>query len=119
MEPAQSLETWQDAVNPAPDVAGLHWVLGKLLQLPEDKAGAERRKFWGRLAGEVRPLLMAGEDGRRYLLPAEKVLEERKNSENPELYAVFPFRVFGVGKPSLGSASRTWKSDGSPSPDVR
>jgi hypothetical protein len=101
MEPAQSLETWQDAVNPAPDVAGLHWVLGKLLQLPEDKAGAERRKFWGRLAGEVRPLLMAGEDGRRYLLPAEKVLEERKNSENPELYAVFPFRVFGVGKPDL------------------
>jgi hypothetical protein len=31
-----------------------------------------------------------------------------KNKENPELYAVFPFRVFGVGKPDFQLARDTF-----------
>jgi len=34
------------------------------------------------------------------LLPADR-FDKLKNKENPELYAVFPFRVFGLGKPDL------------------
>ena len=30
------------------------------------------------------------------------------NSENPELYAVFPYRLFGVGKPDLEVARETY-----------
>ncbi len=36
MEPAQSMETWQQAVNPLPEIAGLRFVLPRLLALPEE-----------------------------------------------------------------------------------
>ena len=93
LEPAQALETYQKAVNPMPDVAGLHWVLARL----RDEGLAE---FRGQL-----PLLPIA-DGR--LQPAGQVLEEPKNSENPDLYAVFPFRLIGVGKPSLDLGRKTF-----------
>jgi len=41
MYPAQALETLQDAANPTPDVAGLHWVLKKLLSLAENEVCAK------------------------------------------------------------------------------
>ena len=43
-EPAQSLETWHVAVNPVPEIAGLKYVIGRLLELPADdrSAGTER-----------------------------------------------------------------------------
>jgi hypothetical protein len=93
MEPAQALETYQKAVNPMPDVAGLQWVVARLRDegLREFKA-------------QLPPLPIA--DGR--LLPAAEVLEEPKNSENPELYAIFPFRLVGVGKPSLELGRRSF-----------
>jgi len=31
------------------------------------------------------------------------------NSENPELYAVYPFRMYGLGRPDLDVALNTWK----------
>jgi alpha-L-fucosidase 2 len=41
------------------------------------------------------------------LLPAE-VIDKGHNSENPELYAVYPFRLFGLGKPGLDLARATF-----------
>jgi len=101
MYPAQALETFQDARNPTSDTAGLHWVLTRLLDLPEEKVRTQRRMFWTALQKKVPPLPMAEEDGKQYLLPAGEVFGDRGNSENPELYAVFPFRLYGVGKNGL------------------
>ena len=109
MYPAQALETLQNAKNPTPDVAGLEWVLGKLLDLPEKTAGAERRAFWTRLRQSLPPLPMAGEEGEQRVVGAERIFGGRGNSENPELYAVFPFRLFGVGKPNLDIGRRTFE----------
>ncbi len=50
---------------------------------------------------------MAEENGKRWLLPA-RTYSERRNSENPELYAVFPYRAYGLGKPDLETALETW-----------
>lgn len=109
MYPAQALETLQDAKNPTPDVAGLDWVLGKLLGLSEQVTGAERRASWGRLRKSLPPLPMAGEEGHQWVLGAEQDFGGRGNSENPELYAVFPFRLYGVGKPGLEIGRRTFE----------
>jgi hypothetical protein len=106
-EPAQSLETWWEAVDPLPEIAGLMWVLDGLLgHLGEPLAGAERRENWRRLRGEL-PSLPMSEDG-RYLLPARQFAEE-KNVENPELYAVFPYRLFGAGRPGLEMGRETFR----------
>ncbi|MCX7428069.1 MAG: DUF5703 domain-containing protein [Planctomycetia bacterium] len=108
MYPGQALETYQDAANPTPDVAGLRWVLGRLLELPERHAGAERREFWTRLLAAIPPLPTGDENGEKIILPAGKIFGGPGNSENPELYAVFPFRLYGVGKPDLDVGRRTY-----------
>jgi len=109
MYPAQALETLQDAENPTPDVAGLHWVLKGLLALPRSKTGSTRRAFWTRLADKIPSLPMEETDGETYILGAGKVYGGRGNSENPELYAIFPFRLYGVGKPDLEVGRRTFQ----------
>ena len=111
LEPAQVLETWWIAVNPAPDVAGLRFTLDGLLAL---KAGtAADQQLWKRLRGELPEVSLRMVAGRQAIAPAEK-WEKRQNAENGELYPVFPFRCFGLG---LGSAElvdwtmkhRSWK----------
>jgi hypothetical protein len=108
MKPAQSLETWQNVVNPTPDIAGLRFVLSGLLALPEAVTGPQRRAQWRRLLGEVPPLPMGQAEGAEVIAPAAEVLQDRSNVENPELYSVYPFRVFGVGKADLDLARETF-----------
>jgi hypothetical protein len=108
MKPAQALETFQNAVNPAPDIAGLRWVLAGLLQLPEEQLDAQRRQRWSRLLKEVPPLPTVTEGEKTRLLPAQTVIGKESNIESPQLYAIFPFRLFGVGKPDLETARYTF-----------
>ncbi len=108
LKPAQSLETWQKAVNPLPPIAGLRFALSGLLSLPPDLTGEERRASWRRLLGHLPSLPAKEEAGRRFLLPAQE-FGQLRNSENPELYAIFPYRLFGVGKPSLQTGRLTFQ----------
>ena len=110
MEPAQSLETYWDVVNPAQDVAGLRWDLARLLELPGDLVRPERRAYWAALAPQVPELPSTDEGGARRLTPAGEVRCGRTNIENPELYAVWPYRLYGVGKPDLGVGLATWQA---------
>ncbi len=102
IEPSQALETWQDATNPLPEVAGLRWVLGRLLALPAALLGAHRGG-WERFCGELPPVPLREENGQRFLAPAAR-FEQPKNREIPELYAIFPYPIYGVGKPDLEMA---------------
>jgi len=107
--PSQSLETWHEAVNPLPDVAGLQWVLDGLLALPENKLPSELRTEWQELRNILPPLPTRTYvwEKRIEILPALEY-DRCANSENPELYAVFPYRLFGIGKPDLEIGRATW-----------
>jgi hypothetical protein len=100
LSPSQSLETWQDAVNPLPDVAGLHYVLTRLQsdKIPLSKPAQNALRKMLQQLPEV-PVKEIG--GRKVFTPAERVSGESKNVENPELYAVFPFRLYVVDKPEV------------------
>ena len=107
IKPSQALETWQIAVNPLPEVAGLRWVNDALLQiaaLPEPD-----RKAWTELRELLPPLPSRVEywNKKKYLVPALQY-DVLGNSENPELYAIFPYRHFGVGKPELEVGRETY-----------
>ena len=106
-EPAQALETWWECVNPMPEVSGLRFVLKQLLELPEKLPGEERREKWQRLLGELPPIPTRTVDGETILAPADSYAN-KNNIENPELYAVFPYRLYGVGKPDLEMAQRSF-----------
>jgi len=98
LDPAQVVETWWIAVNPAPDVAGLQFCLDELSAL---KAGtAEDQARWREFRGEIPEVYLQTIEGRQAIAPAEK-WEKKCNAENGELYPVFPFRCFGL---ALGSA---------------
>lgn len=107
-DPAQSLETFHSAVNPLPEIAGLRFVLPRLLALPEDLTGEARRARWTRILNELPPIPVADVAGKKLLRPADKI-SGAANSENPELYAVFPFRLHGVGRPELEMARATYE----------
>jgi hypothetical protein len=109
IEPSQALETFQKAVNPLPPIAGLRRVTEGLMSLPVSLTTEADRAFWRRLAGELPELPRRQTMMRSVLSPAAEILEEAKNSENPELYAVFPYRLFGVGKPDLELARNTYE----------
>jgi len=100
MHPSQALETWWKCTNPMPEVAGCIAVTDRLLGLPDAAAPPAERKLWRRLRDKMPELPTRQIDGKTALAPAEKFANKR-NSENPELYAVFPFRLVAVGRPHL------------------
>jgi hypothetical protein len=106
-EPAQALETWHDATNPLPEIAGLRYVMPKLLELPAELTTAAQRSRWSRMLEELPPIPVGEKDGTNVVLPAER-FDRKKNVENPELYCVFPFRLFGLTKPELSLARTTF-----------
>jgi len=99
MEPANSLETWWIAVNPAPDLAGLRYCINGLLKM---KAGSSDDQYhWAKLLEEMPDIPMQTIDGKLAIAPAQDYVKKRKNLENAELYPVFPFRCYGI---ALGNA---------------
>ena len=122
LDPDNSIEMYWKARNPAPDIAGLRWVLAGLLALPPDLTTVEQRGRWKKLLEAIPELPKGEKSGAKVLLPAE-VYDKGHNFENPELYAVYPFRHFGLGKPGLDLARATfaarrfktngcWRQDG-------
>ena len=110
-EPSQSLETWWDAANPTPEIAGLAHVLDGLLALPEELLPAADRPFFEGFRQELPPLPVGvpeGVDGEAQLLPAERYAE-RNNMENCELYAVFPYPVGALGTEHERAAQRAYE----------
>lgn len=97
MHPAQALETWWEATNPANELAGLHALTTRLLTLPEELTTPEQRQAWTALQKKL-PALPTRKIGEELVLaPAEK-FDRKCNIENPELYAVFPYRLVSFEK---------------------
>jgi alpha-L-fucosidase 2 len=108
LSPAQSLETYWDSVNPAPEIAGLRFILPRLLALPVEPTTPEQRQQWQRMLKELPPLPTRQIQGQTALGFAE-MPGSKHNAENPELYAVFPFRLYGLDKPELKMALRSFE----------
>ncbi len=106
--PAQSLETWWQTDNPLPEIAGLRWVLNLAMALPKHAVSKLARAEWEGLQKILPAIPTRQVDGEKVLAPGES-FSNRQNMENPELYAVFPFRHFGVGREGIDAATRTFQ----------
>jgi hypothetical protein len=109
VDPAQSLEALPWTVNPMPEIAGLRFILPRLLALPNTLTTEAQRTRWTRILKELPPLPVADVKGVKLLRPSGS-FTGGNYSENPELYAVFPYRLFGVGKPDLDMARTTYEA---------
>jgi len=106
-EPAQSLETWHAATDPLPEIAGLRYILPRMLDLPPDATTEAQRAAWKKTLADLPEVPTRTEGQKKFLLPARK-FSNKANVENPELYAVWPYRLYGVGKPDLAVGIETF-----------
>jgi hypothetical protein len=109
LSPTQAVETyWKDVINDAPTTAGLKNITTRLCALPERLTTVEQTALFAKMKAacpEV-PTEEIDDHGKniRKLAPAEKYAKERTNCEHPELYPVWPFRLFALGRPRLDEA---------------
>lgn len=109
LDPAQALETyWEGTINPMPEVAGLKAVTNSILDIDAALVGKDLKDLCVKLENELPEIPLATVKGKQVLMPAE-VLGEKKNVENPELYAVFPYRLYGLTKDDIKLAEISYK----------
>jgi alpha-L-fucosidase 2 len=104
-----SLEQATDTTNPAPDIAGLITILPKLAACTPDAA---QRTLWTNMHAALPPLPRKVSNGQQILTLAELTPARVSGFEKPELYAMFPYRLYGVGRPDLDLGLETWRQRG-------
>jgi len=106
--PDQALETYQSpCTNPVPDIAGLQKVCTELLALPASQTTPSDQAQWQSLLNAVPPLPFGTNAGSRVILPAQ-AYGSPANTENPQLYPVFPYRLYMLQKTNLSVAQTTF-----------
>ncbi|WP_279387741.1 DUF5703 domain-containing protein [Hymenobacter edaphi] len=112
--PGSGAETYKMAYNSTATIGGLRTVLSRLLALPSSIGSPEQRKEWTARLNRLPAISFREIDGHRLISPA-KSWERINNVESPQLYPVFPWGLYGVGKPDLETAQNTYRYD----PDVQ
>lgn len=110
--PGSSCETYKMAYNATSTIVGLKVVLETLLK--SQYLSEENRSVWETMLDRIPPLSFQEFEGKQTIAPA-KLWERINNTESPQLYPVFPWSQYGLGKPNLQTAINTYELD----PDVQ
>jgi len=108
--PGSGAETYKMANNSNSTIAALQVVTEKLLNLSLEKLSKEEVDYLKGFQTRISPLNFGIIENHKVLVPA-KSWERVNNSEVPQLYPVYPWGIYGVGKPDLETALNTWKYD--------
>ncbi|QIH36396.1 DUF5703 domain-containing protein [Sphingobacterium sp. DR205] len=111
--PGSSAETYKMAYNSASTIAALQEVTKGLLALPEGYINAESRSYFQGFLTRIPPLPRRELGGKKMLAPAQ-LWARINNTESPQLYPVYPWGIYGIGKPNMDIAVNTYTDD----PDV-
>jgi hypothetical protein len=108
--PGSGAETYKMATNATSTIAALHTVTNRMLALPDYYLNPVERKQLDSFRNRIPPLPYSNYNGIVTIAPA-KSWERINNEESPQLYPVFPWRIFGIGKPGLDTAINTFYKD--------
>jgi hypothetical protein len=108
--PGSAGETYKMAYNSTTTISALKTVLGELLALPSSYLDTTARKKWRTMLERIPPLSFRYFDGHKTLAPAA-LWQRVNNVESPQLYPVFPWHLYGIGRPRLDVARNTWRYD--------
>lgn len=106
--PGSATETFKLTTNANSTIAGLRTVTESLLKSGLLEAG--RIAYFKGFLQRLPDLSFGNYQGHTTLAPAQK-WERVNNVESPQLYPVFPWGIYGVGKPGLDTAINTWRYD--------
>jgi hypothetical protein len=106
--PCMALETYTGHVrNPSDVIAALTVLTRELQTLPDKYVSAGEKAEYAVIASRLPEMPRREMQGHTTIAPAEK-WDRIINVEIPQLYPVFPWSLFGVGKPNLQLAIDTW-----------
>jgi hypothetical protein len=123
--PGSGAETYKMAYNSTSTIAGLQVVTARLIvanlyiltreiKVPSDStwrfAAVRRDDYLMKLMRRIPVMSPQTFNGHTTIAPA-KTWERVNNTESTQLYPVFPWGIFGVGKPDLDIALNTWNYD--------
>jgi hypothetical protein len=106
--PGSGAETYKMAYNSTSTIAGLKTILMRLLELPEKYLSPEKRAHWEGMLKRIPPIAFREKDGHKTISPAW-TWGRINNQEIPQLYPVYPWGMYGIGRPDLDIAINTWK----------
>ncbi|MCF7732538.1 MAG: DUF5703 domain-containing protein [Akkermansiaceae bacterium] len=135
MDPACALENAHEAVNPLPEIAGLRYVLPRLLAMSETVTTPAQRAAWKKTLADVpempmatlkdaaapaqfaiwklppteRPEVRMSPEADKKILIAAEVIKTWQGDEVPDLYAVFPYRLYAFDSKEADIGRRTFE----------
>lgn len=109
--PGSAAETYKMTYNATSTIAALKTVLKRALEIPG--ISGQQQVDWNTMLKRIPPLSFREFDGHVTIAPA-KLWERINNTESPQLYPVYPWGIYGIGRPGLDTAINTFKYD----PDV-
>jgi len=108
--PGSGAETFKMAYNSTATLAALLTICSKMLALPVDVLGNDSKAYLSGLLKRIPPISFRQMDGHTTISPAW-LWERVNNTESPQLYPVFPWGIYGIGRPGLDTALNTWHYD--------
>lgn len=103
--PGSACETYKMTNNASSTIAALRTVLETLQHtVPSVDSTAQK------MLATLPPIPLRVVDGKEMISPA-KTWERINNVETPQLYPVFPWRIYGVGKEGIETARNTYLYD--------
>ncbi|KLT64487.1 hypothetical protein AB669_17735 [Pedobacter sp. BMA] len=109
--PGSGAETYKMAYNSTSTIAALKTVLQSLLAHPG--LSDQQKTYWEEMLKTIPPITFREINGHTTIAPA-KLWERINNTESPQLYPVYPWGIYGIGKAGLDTAINTFRYD----PDV-
>jgi hypothetical protein len=108
--PGSGAETYKMANNSNSTIVALKVITEELLNLSSTELSKEELEYLKGFQTRIPPLNFGTIENHKVLVPA-KSWERVNNSEVPQLYPVYPWGIYGVGKSDLETALNTWKYD--------
>jgi len=106
--PGSGAETYKMAYNSTSTIAALKTVLQQLIKSPS--VTENKRNEWTAMLKTIPDINFRSFQGHTTIAPA-KLWERINNTESPQLYPVYPWGIYGIGKPGLDTAINTFKYD--------
>jgi len=108
--PGSACETYKMTYNSSSTIAGLKTMISRTLELPGTILDTENRSYLEELSTRIPDIEYRQVEGKTTISPARS-WERVSNVEAPQLYPVFPWKIFGIGKPGLDTAVNTYFLD--------
>jgi Domain of unknown function (DUF5703) len=108
--PGSGAETFKMASNSTSTISALQTITKRLLALPEKYLTNGERMKLDSLVKRI-PNINYGEYNDHVTISPAKTWERINNVESPQLYPVYPWGIYGIGKPGLDTAINTWNLD--------